>query len=70
MDQMQELRSKIAVLESKVDYLESEMGYVNNLLLKCGFPEGIKTLTDTVEELLEGGFESPFPPNPKGFENF
>jgi hypothetical protein len=44
------------------------MGYINTLLEKCGFPEGIKTLTDTVEELLEQGFESPFPPKPKGFE--
>jgi hypothetical protein len=70
MDQIKELRSKIAILESKVDHLESEMGYINTLLVKCGFPEGIKTLTDTVEELLEEGFESPFPPKTKGFESF
>jgi hypothetical protein len=52
-----DLNSKIAGLESKVDYLEAELGYVNLLLLKCGFPEGIKTLKKTVEDLLS---ESPF----------
>ncbi len=52
MNNTTELNSKIAGLESQVDYLESELGYIDQLLLKCGFPEGIKTLKKTVEELL------------------
>ncbi len=52
MNNTTELNSKIAGLESQVDLLESELSYINLLLLKCGFPEGIKTLKMTVEELL------------------
>jgi hypothetical protein len=52
MNNTTELNSKIAGLESQVDVLESELSYINQLLLKCGFPEGIKTLKMTVEELL------------------
>ena len=48
----QELYSKIAILESKVDMLESELTYLNDLLIKCGFPQGINTLKATVEEIL------------------
>ena len=47
-----ELNGKIAVLESKVDMLESELTYLNELLIKCGFPQGINTLKATVEEIL------------------
>lgn len=52
MNNTTELNSKIAGLESHVDLLESELSYIDQLLLKCGFPEGIKTLKKTVEELL------------------
>ena len=52
MNNTTELNSKIAGLESQVDYLEAELSYIDQLLLKCGFPEGIKTLKMTVEELL------------------
>jgi hypothetical protein len=52
MNNTTELNSKIAGLESHVDLLESELSYIDQLLLKCGFPEGIKTLKQTVEELL------------------
>jgi hypothetical protein len=47
-----EMRSKVASLESKVDMLESELSYLNDMLVRCGFPEGIMTLKQTVEELL------------------
>ena len=47
-----DLRSKVACLESKVDMLESELSYLNDMLIRCGFPEGIMTLKATVEELL------------------
>lgn len=56
MNNTTELNSKVAGLESQVDFLEAELGYIDQLLLKCGFPEGIKTLKRTVEELLS---ESP-----------
>jgi hypothetical protein len=47
-----DLRSKVAYLETKVDMLESELSYLNDMLVRCGFPEGIMTLKATVEELL------------------
>ncbi|MES2344995.1 MAG: hypothetical protein V4494_03545 [Chlamydiota bacterium] len=47
-----ELLRKIASLETKIDMLESELSYMNEILSRCGFPEGIKTLKETVEELL------------------
>lgn len=52
MDNNQELKGKIAVFESKIDMLESELTYLNELLVKCGFPQGIYTLKATVEEIL------------------
>lgn len=42
-----------AVLESRIDHLETELSYLNQLLVDCGFPEGIKTLKMTAEELIE-----------------
>lgn len=42
----------IAALESRIDYLETELSYLNKILVKCGFPEGILTLKSTVEEML------------------
>lgn len=47
-----ELLAKIASLETQVDMLESELSYMQGILVRCGFPEGIKTLKETVEELL------------------
>lgn len=52
MNQNQQLNGKIAVLETKVDMLEAELSYIDTLLLRCGFPQGIHTLKLTVEELL------------------
>ncbi len=46
------LLSKVAGLETKVDMLESELSYLNEILTRCGFPEGIVTLKATVEDLL------------------
>jgi hypothetical protein len=42
----------IAALESRIDYLETELSYLNKILVKCGFSEGITTLKMTVEEML------------------
>ncbi len=54
--QEQNPQTTIAHLESKIDILESELSYLDNLLLRCGFPEGIHSLKSTVEELIK---ESP-----------
>ncbi len=43
----------IAKLESKVDFLEAELIYLNKILVQVGFTEGILTLKETVNELLE-----------------
>ena len=48
------LQTRIALLESQVDLLETELTTLNDLLISCGFMEGIKTLKATVEELLAG----------------
>jgi len=46
------LQTRVAFLESQVDHLETELLNLNDLLIRCGFPEGIKTLKSTVSELL------------------
>jgi hypothetical protein len=48
-----QLKSRIAALESHVDLLEAELFRLHEMLMQCGFPEGIKTLKATVEEYLE-----------------
>jgi predicted nuclease with TOPRIM domain len=58
MDNATQLRAAVAALESKVDMLESELSYLNEILMRCGFPEGVKTLKTTVEELLKEGLDS------------
>lgn len=47
-----QLKARVASLESKIDMLESELMYLNDMLIRCGFPEGITTLKETVQELL------------------
>ncbi len=51
------LQTRVAFLESHVDVLETELSKLNEMLVDCGFPEGIKTLKSTVEELLAGSPE-------------
>lgn len=45
---------KIAILESLVDYLKTELSYLNQILVDCGFTEGIVTLKYAAEEMLKG----------------
>lgn len=45
---------KIASLESLVDYLKTELSYLNQMLVDCGFVEGITTLKMAAEEMLKG----------------
>lgn len=55
----EELKTRVATLESQVDLLEAELTYLNGLLVKVGFPEGIETLKVTAEELLADGVIAP-----------
>ncbi len=48
-----QLERKIAKLESLCDQLQSEMNYVDKLLKKVGFEEGLKTLKVAAIELIE-----------------
>lgn len=41
----------VASLESKVDHLEAELSYLEQLLTRCGFPEGIASLKAAALEL-------------------
>ncbi len=50
----------VAQLETRVDYLETEISYLNDLLVRVGFPQGIATLKETALELLN---------DPQPFEN-
>lgn len=43
---------QIAALESLVDYLKTEISYLNQILVDCGFAEGITTLKMAIEEWL------------------
>lgn len=49
-----DLNNKVAVLESLVDYLKTEISYLNQILIECGFTDGIATLKSAAEELLRG----------------
>lgn len=57
------LKMIIASLESKVDLLEAELAYLNQLLMRFGFPEGIDSLKLAIEELLDD--DIPPPPMPR-----
>ena len=47
-----QLRARLARLESQVDQLETEYTQINEMLIRCGFLEGISTLKFAMEELL------------------
>jgi len=49
---LHQLKARVASLESKIDMLESELMYLNDMLMRCGFPDGVATLKETVQELL------------------
>ena len=70
MSEEEHLKMTIASLESKVDLLEAELAYLNQLLLRFGFPEGIDSLKLAIEELLDDGEMPPPPPRraPKGLK--
>lgn len=43
----------VAALESRFDQLETELTQLNLLLKKVGFPDGIATLKESAQEILE-----------------
>ncbi len=47
-----QLRARLARLESQVDQLETEYTQINEMLIRCGFLEGISALKFAMEELL------------------
>lgn len=47
-----EINKKLASLESLVDYLKTEISYLNQILIDCGFSEGIITLKAAAAEFL------------------
>lgn len=47
-----QLRARLAKLESQVDQLETEYTHINEMLIRCGFLEGISTLRFAMEEIL------------------
>ena len=62
-----ELQNKVAQLESTVDVMETELSYLNEILLKCGFPQGINSLKQTIEDLLAEGNQGIDPNEPPAF---
>jgi hypothetical protein len=59
MNNNNDLLATIASLETKIDLLEAELSYLDKILRRCGFAEGISTLKCTVEELLSEEVSSP-----------
>lgn len=49
------VRSRLAALESQIDLLLAERSHLDAMLIKCGFAQGIRTLMQTVEEVLQDG---------------
>jgi len=54
-EEVERLKSSVALLESKVDLLEAELTNLNVLLIRFGFPEGIESLKMAIEEMLDEG---------------
>lgn len=46
------LNNKIGTLESKIDQLETELSYIDQMLVQCGFEQGIQTLKSSMQEYL------------------
>lgn len=47
------LRKRISELESLNDQLQSEIRYLDDLLKEAGFEEGLKTLKEAVQEIID-----------------
>ena len=53
MANKEDLLKKIAYLESLNDQLSMELKYVDKLLKRVGFPEGLDTIKSASEEFIE-----------------
>ncbi len=53
MDEKRQLQAHIAKLETHIDFLETQFGRLDEMLRAFGFDEGIKTLGETLNEVLE-----------------
>ncbi len=53
MMNQEEMLRKISELESMNDQLQTEIRYLDKLLKKVGFSEGLKTLKAAAHELLD-----------------
>jgi len=51
--EMEKLFKRISELESINDQLASELRFLDELLRKVGFEEGLKTLKSAAEELIQ-----------------
>jgi hypothetical protein len=51
--EQQSLLSKVAYLEFTNDQLVCELRYLDELLRAVGFPDGIKTLKEAAEEVID-----------------
>lgn len=47
------MKSQLANLESQIDHLQTELSYLNELLVRIGFDEGICSLKAAAEEILQ-----------------
>ncbi len=54
---LEEARQKIAYLEFVNDQIISELRYVDKLLRRTGFVDGLKSLKEAAEEVLEEQME-------------
>lgn len=50
-----ELTKKIARLESINDQLSTEVAYLDNLMRLVGFSDGLRTVKNTAQEILDNG---------------
>ncbi len=48
-----DLQKKISELESLNDQLQSEIRYLDDLLKEVGFEEGLKTLKEAAQEMID-----------------
>jgi hypothetical protein len=53
----QEIQDKIAYLEFVNDQLDSEWRGLDDLLKATGFPQGVESVKDVAQQLIEEGFE-------------
>ncbi len=51
----QELEKEVARLESINDHLKTELEYLDELLKRSGFTNGLTSLREVAEEMIESG---------------